>query len=262
MGRYGEPPMRPRHDNSLWAILVIAIGALFLLQNIGIFTFARIGDFWPMWIAAWAAIQLTRCRDPRGQIWPLTMIVVCVLLTLGNLGILNVNFGQLWPLFVIAAGIGMLMNRGRTRRDWRVSTGNDPAGRHSWTLNMTAASDEDSRFEGNYLRENVVFSGVSRRIDTATFEGGDLNTTFGELKVDLRGAAISTPDRQAFIETNATFGAIKIRIPETWRAVLQGNAVFGSYEDKTLPPKPVAGVDTPTLVVRGNATFGEVKIEN
>jgi hypothetical protein len=43
---------------------------------------------------------------------------------------------------------------------------------------------------------------------------------------------------------------------------LQGNAVFGAYEDKTIPPRPEAGVEGPTLVVRGGTAFGAVEISN
>ena len=32
---------------------------------------------------------------------------------------------------------------------------------------------------------------------------------------------------------SVTLGAIELRIPESWRVNLQGNAVFGAYEDKT-----------------------------
>ncbi len=118
------------------------------------------------------------------------------------------------------------------------------------------------KFNGNVLRENVAFSGINRRIDSPTFEGADLNCSFGELKVDLRGATISTPNREAIVYINASFGAIKLRIPETWKVVVHGTALFGAYEDKTVPPRPVPGIDPPTVVIRGNAAFGAVEIEN
>jgi hypothetical protein len=66
----------------------------------------------------------------------------------------------------------------------------------------------------------------------------------------------------AVIEANAAFGAIELRVPETWRVSMQGNAVFGAYEDKTIPPRPEPGAETPTLVIKGGTAFGAVIIRN
>ncbi|HWE07292.1 MAG TPA: LiaF domain-containing protein, partial [Rhizomicrobium sp.] len=118
------------------------------------------------------------------------------------------------------------------------------------------------KFSGNIHQVSAVFAGVNRRVDSQTFEGADLNSTFGELKVDLRGATISTPNRQATIRVNAAFGAIKLRVPETWRVIVHGDAVFGAFQDKTVPPRPTPGLDPPTLFIVGNSAFGGVEIEN
>jgi alkanesulfonate monooxygenase SsuD/methylene tetrahydromethanopterin reductase-like flavin-dependent oxidoreductase (luciferase family) len=64
------------------------------------------------------------------------------------------------------------------------------------------------------------------------------------------------------VDANAAFGAIKLRVPETWRVVVHGDAVFGAFEDKTVPPRPGPGIDPPILIITGNAAFGAVEIEN
>lgn len=233
--------------HSLAALLLIAGGALLFLDNLGLVPFASIGAYWPMAISAWGAAMLSRPRHACSLVWPWTLIAVGVLLTLGNLGILRVSIGSLWPLFLIAAGVNMLLKRTFPRLPPRY---------------FTAASESRGRFNGNLLRENAVFSTINRRVDSPGFEGAELNCTFGELKIDLRGAAISTPDRQAVVETSVAFGAIKLRVPETWKVIILGAAVFGAYEDKTVPPRPAPGFDPPTLVIRGNASFGAVEVEN
>jgi hypothetical protein len=43
---------------------------------------------------------------------------------------------------------------------------------------------------------------------------------------------------------------------------MQGSAVFGTYEDKTIPPRPEPGVALPTLIIRGGTAFGSVVIRN
>jgi len=239
---------------ALAAIILIAVGVLLFLDNLNIFPFANFRAYWPMAIAVYGAVLLSRARNASCTVWYWTMIAVGILLTLGNLGILNITFGSLWPIFLIAAGANMLVRRSCP-----------PSGPQSRNFNFASQSGNPSsasQFDDNTLHESVVFSSVKRRITTATFEGAELNSVFGEIKIDLRGANIATPDRRATIEANAAFGAIKLRIPETWRVVVHGTAVFGAYEDKTVPPRPIAGIDPPTLVIKGGASFGAVEIEN
>jgi hypothetical protein len=61
---------------------------------------------------------------------------------------------------------------------------------------------------------------------------------------------------------NAVFGGIEIRVPRTWRVERESAAVFGSFEDKTVPPRPEPGFEPPTLVIRGNAVFGSIEVKN
>ncbi len=237
-------------SSSVAALVLIVVGALWFLDNLGLIPFAHIRAYWPLAISAFGVAQLSRTRAQSGHVWCWTIIAVGVLLTLGNLGILDVSFGTLWPLFLIAGGIGILLNRTRALN------------MKQSTAHFTTGSNAKTTFSGNQLREYAVFSSVNRRIDSLNFEGADLNSTFGEIKLDLRGATISTPNKEATIEANTSFGAIKLRVPETWRVLVRGTAVFGAYEDKTVPPRPGPGIDCPTLIITGSSAFGAVEIEN
>lgn len=248
---------------SIGAIILIAVGAVLFLDNLGLVPFADIRQYWPLAISAWGIALLSRTRGGCGLVWPWTMISIGALLTLGNLHIIRMNAGSIWPIFLIAAGISMLLRR--TGRDWSSRWGSMHDAIHDTGRPRHFFGPGERiyrKFNSNVLRLNVAFGGVNRRIDSPTFEGADLNCSFGELKVDLRGATISTSNHEAIVYINASFGAIKLRIPETWKVVVHGTAVFGAYDDKTVPPRPVPGIDPPTLIVRGNAAFGAVEIEN
>lgn len=238
-------------NGSVWALLLIAGGTLLFLDNLGLWPFAHLSAFWPLAISAFGLAQLSSSRCSSGTIWGVTMLAVGIFLTLGNLGILHVNIGSLWPLFLIAAGANMLL-----KRSWR------PFLPMPLGMPVGASINVRSAAQGNRIHEAVIFSSVNRRIETANFEGGELNCIFGELKIDLRGAVISAPGREAVIEANVVFGAIKLRIPEHWKVLVRGSAVFGAYEDKTVPPRPAPGIDIPTLIVQGGCVFGAVEIEN
>jgi hypothetical protein len=257
MDDYSRPPLNrpirtPRHRQgrtSFVALFLIVAGALMFLDNLGFIP--NIRPYWPLAISVFGFAQLMRPHRPCSVVWPLFEIAVGALLTLGNLGYLHFDIRSQWPLFLIALGVSLLFRRG-----------GPPNWNRRWANNFAAPAFVGGRFDGNILRENAAFSSVNRRVESASFEGADLNATFGELKIDLRGATISTPNREAIIETNASFGAIKLRIPETWRVLVQGGAAFGAFEDRTVPPRPEPGIEPPTVIIRGNATFGAVEIDN
>ncbi len=236
------------------AVVLIVFGALLFLDNLGLIPFAHLRAYWPLVFVAFGVVQLNRRRGTCCIVWPWTMIALGILLTLGNIGLRVVNMRTLWPLFLIAVGLSMLFRR----PGWGRRPGSDrrPYG------NFAPGERFQGRTSDNIHHENAAFASINRRVDSPNFEGADLNVTFGELKLDLRGATISTPNKQAIVETNASFGAIKLRVPESWKIVVEGSAVFGAYEDKTVPPRPVPGIDPPTLIIRGNASFGAVEIEN
>jgi predicted membrane protein len=241
-------PQTPRSPKpATGALILIAIGALLFIDNLNLFPLFRVRALWPLVLSAWGVSMLMRPRRSCSLVWPWTLIAFGILLTLGNLRILPTNMRTIWPIFLIAAGVSMLFRRG-LRGDRTRARCFAPRGQG------ISADDEFS--------VHAVFGAVNRRIDSPNFEGADLSCFCAELKVDLRGATISTPNREAILETHAAFGAIKLRVPETWKVLVQGNAAFGAIEDKTVPPRPVPGVDTPVLIIRGSAAFGAVEIEN
>ena len=242
-----------RHQGSLGAVILIAIGVMLFLDNLGFIPNMR--PYWPLALTGVGIVMLTRWNS-CSTVWAITLVLAGILVTLGNLGHLHANFGNIWPIWLIAGGVSALLKRGGIGPFGGPWSGPGPF-RHFGPIDNLRR-----KFSGNIHHENAVFAGVKRRIDTQTFEGADFNSTFGELKVDLRGATISTPNRQATIRVNANFGAIKLRVPDTWRVVVHGDAVFGAYEDKTVPPRPTPGIDPPTVFIVGNSAFGGVEIEN
>ncbi len=260
--------------HSFAALILIAVGALLFLDNLGALPFDHVRAYWPLAISAWGAAMLSRARNGSCMVWHLTMIAAGILLTLRNLGIVHASVGALiWPVVLIAAGVCMLFQKSwhgswgcrdgmswqqRRERRWQRRQERWGYGSQQFASSFSSRSNVDS----DQLHQSVVFSSVKRRIDNPNFEGAHFDSVFGEIKVDLRGCTISTPDRRAVVDANAAFGAIKLRIPETWKVLVHGNAVFGAFEDKTVPPRPVAGIDPPTLILTGSAAFGAVEIEN
>jgi hypothetical protein len=85
-------------------------------------------------------------------------------------------------------------------------------------------------------------------------------TVFGGYQVDLRKAAIARSP--AILHANAMFGGIEIRVPRTWRVVLDGLPLLGGYSDETEHPDAQGDAPVPELIVKGFASFGGVVVKN
>ena len=257
MDNYEENPLKmriraalgggPLSAGMIVGLLLITGGALLFIDNLGILPVDIADAFWPLVLLIYSAASWYRARSIAIKVWAATGMIAGVLLLLGTFHIIHATGGILWPLILIATGVVMLIYRLR----WREFTDRFNIG----TSSKTATSQ-------NKLQEVAVFSGVKRRVETPNFEGGELVAVFGSIELDLRWSGISSMNRVVEIEANAVFGGIEIRIPETWKLSIQGHAVFGTYEDKTIPPRPEPGVEMPTLIINGGTAFGAVTVRN
>jgi len=239
--------LRGARPGFIGGALLVVFGTLLFLDNLEILPVSVFGAFWPLVFLGLGVYGFLRSCSVTLRIWSVASFVAGVLLVLDAFHIIRVTMATLWPLGLIATGAVMLVYRMR----WS-----------EFTDRLSFGSNSTSRPLGNTVSELAVFSQVKRRIETQNFEGGDLSSLFGGVILDLRQAGISTPGKIAVLEANAAFGAIELRIPETWRLSLQGSAVFGAYEDKTIPPRPQPGMEIPTLVIKGGTAFGAVVIRN
>jgi predicted membrane protein len=252
---------------SLFALLLIIAGSLLFLENLGLVPLGDIRAYWPLWLVVWGVFIMDKTRSSIGSVWAGALIISGILLILGNLQIIRVNGGIVWPVMLIAFGVTMLMRPAQfgewqgqirlaalERRKARRARFQGAFGNRSF-----GNSDE---FHGNQLHEAVIFSSVSRRVDTQQFEGGTLGAVFGSIEIDLTSASITSPQRMACLKASAVFGGIEILVPRTWKVDMKSAAVFGGCEDRTLPPRPEAGFEPVTLVVTGGAVFGGIQIRN
>ena len=239
-----------RRYGSAFALILIVMGTLLFLDNLGLLPIKHIEAYWPLALVVWGALIIEHRRNAQAVIWALTVAATGVLLVLGNLHILHVTAGVIWPLLLIAFGAMMLVSRGEwPKPEWSTAC-------RDW------GSKRQARFFGDRLAESVIFSSAERRVEARISEGGKLEAVFGGIELDLTGATISTPDRRATITADAVFGGIEIAVPRTWRVARTGSAVFGAFEDKTIPPRPEPGVEPPMLLLKGAAVFGAVIVKN
>ena len=232
-----------------WGLAIVAIGTIFLLDQMGIVSAAHIFQFfWPAILIFFGVEGLVFCSGP-GRFWGSFLTLAGVVLLLSNLGYLHIRWSMFWPLAIILWGLWILSR----------SLGGGSSWGTKWVRPLSIGVGEGFASDSPELRTDTVFSTSNRRVTSKDFRGGKLAAVFGELKIDLTEADIEGDE--AVIHLDAVFGAVEIRVPTTWIVASRGAAVFGEYSDRTVHTQP-SGPGAKRLIVKGGAVFGSVVIKN
>jgi Domain of unknown function (DUF5668)/Cell wall-active antibiotics response 4TMS YvqF len=243
-------------------ILMILLGVLLFLDNVGLFNFRDVWRFWPVALIAVGVAKLSESREGvAGRVWASMLIVAGACFLLSSLHIWYVNWNMMWPLALVGFGIMKLVGALEPRAP-EGGSASTPDGVISSGGPSPGAAFSGGTSPENTMREWVTFGGIKRKFDTQNFRGGEAVAVFGGIEVDLRRAGIAPGNHEVIIDANATFGGIDIRVPENWRVMTRGVGIFGGYEDKTIPPRPQEGVDAPKLIIKGYALFGGITVKN
>jgi len=238
------------------ALVLIAIGGIFLLSNFNLLHGRDVWDFWPVILLIYGAFRLADSPDPHGRAVGGIMLAAGSIFLANNLGLFPFNVWDMWPLLLIGLGVYMLIERsgGANLAEW----GN--RGPWLWGWHGPRGRDWGMRRGRWASHESAVFGGGKRRVTNDNFQSAKYDAVFGGFEIDMRGAQIQ--GESATIEVNAVFGGIEVKVPVNWSVVMQGAGVFGGFVDSTEQPNPAVVRDIRTLFVRGGAVFGGVEIKN
>lgn len=217
-------------------VLIVFIGVLLLLVT----TDTIESDILWAWIPAafvllglWALVR----SGFRNIVGPIMLIAVAGAFLLRTIGVIEAGtISTYWPAFIILFGILVIVNRSRKRR----------------FVKIEGISADTTGSVG-------VFGSDRRRIASDTFATADAVAIFGDGELDLRDSSVPAPP--AVVEATAIFGDVEIRIPSEWKVDLQVMSIFGDTIDRRPRPSESSGDET-TLVVTGNAIFGNIEIRD
>lgn len=118
---------KERHNRvtaAVFGVILIGLGTLFLLDNLGVYEASRLQDYWPVLLIGLGLPGLIAPKNAGDAPWGIVTAGVGVFFLLRNLDVIDWSFGDVWPLFLVLAGV-TLIARSMTNRGGRLPVESD-----------------------------------------------------------------------------------------------------------------------------------------
>jgi predicted membrane protein len=261
--------------------VIIAIGAVLLGLNFGLIpqSVKPILISWQALIVLWGVVSLFRARFFKG----------IILLAAGGFFLVprlqtafpeqfawagNDFLHTYYPLLLIAGGVLLIIywllpdKCRKNRHFWHysyVKTGHECTCGDNCTCEKcncekcNCEKDKKSKKCNCTLDKNVIFAGSDEIYLEEVFRGGEINTIFGGVNLDLRRTTL--PEGETVLELNAVLGGIKLYVPNTWYVEIRANNVCAGFVDnRDVVPENID--KTRKLIIVGSFVCGGGEISN
>lgn len=222
----------------LMGIVLIAIGTLVLLANLGKLPFELdLHHWWPLILIVLGVLHLYNNRNifDFSGLFLVMLGGIFLLVTLGRICWSDV--WRFWPAVLILLGLSIIFRRQPVPL---VLSGRSTAGSGDSTVQVTN-----------------LLSGTERRINSQEFKGGDVHNILGGTKIDLLEARLAAGDWLLTVST--VLGGVEILIPRDWNIEVHPSNMLGGVDDRTRQA-PAAGGGK--LVIKASALLGGIDIKN
>jgi predicted membrane protein len=222
----------------LLGIILIAIGILVLLANLGQLPFAlQLHDWWPLILIVLGVFHLYNNRN----IFDFSGLFLVMLGGVFLLATLKVicwgNIWRYWPAVLILLGISIIFRR--------------------HPVPMVLAGRSAAGSGDSMVQVTNILSGTDRRVTSQDFKGGDVQNILGGTKIDLLEAKLAAGDWLLTVST--ILGGVEIFLPRDWNIEVQPTNMLGGVDDRTRQT-PAAGGGK--LVIKATALLGGIDIKN
>ncbi|MCH7823368.1 MAG: hypothetical protein IH849_01080 [Acidobacteria bacterium] len=234
------------HPRLVVGLFVMALGALFLLDNMRIVDFGDVIRFWPL---APIAIGLTMVLQPRGNTNRGVggfLVVAGTWVLLYDFDIVPYSFWDGWPLVLIGAG-AWLVYRAVVEPEVPTARGSVSPGQPGDAPSVTGDST---------ISAFGFLGGVVRKSTSRAFQAADVTAIMGGCTIDLRDADLGP--ELAVVDAFAFWGGIEVLVPPNWVVINKVLPLLGSAEDITRQT-PEPGKE---ILIRGTVLMGGLEIRN
>ncbi len=235
-------------SNAVLGGIILLVGVLLTLDNVLDFpAFSYLFRLWPLLLVVWGGSMILRRGGTLPKLIGAIIVLGGVALLVSNLTSWDIDFGDLWPLLLIALGLSVMFGArtGSSRVRIMVGPGSGGSGGGS--------NDE-------YIRRWAAMSGLDQKIASRTLRGGELTAVMAGMELDLRDAEMAGEEVE--LEIFALMSGIVLQVPAGWEVINEVMAVAGAVEDKTAGPGDRGGESPRRLVLRGTAVMAGVEVKH
>lgn len=217
--------------NYITGVILVVLGLVFLANQFDILNFGKvIGLLWPL-LLIYLGVR-SFMRRPGVNIGGIILLLLGLIFFVDNLEIFDFGMWNLWPLILVAVGIGMLFNSNRR------------------SINTTSSeSSSDDTFD-----DTIVFWGLDKKMLSRNFKSGKITAIFGGAAINMREAEVVDG---AVIDITAIFGGVEIKAPKNVNIINKGSGILGSFTSSDAE----SNAEGPKLEIRGEAIFGGVEVK-
>lgn len=214
----------------IWGVLLIVLGVGFLLEQMGVFSgfWSLVGYMWPLIFLFFAIISISNKNYSATLIFGLMWMVFQLSAIVGW-----DIWAMLWPLFIIGAGVLVLIRM------------------------YTGEHNKSTKEGNNTFSAMAIFGEAVQKVTGDAFSHGSISAIFGSSTIDLRNASLAK--NGGVIDVFAAFGGVEIVVPKSMRVDSAGTPVLGSWKNTFVSETKANG---PVLKIRGTVVLGGVEVKN
>lgn len=233
------------HPNGMWlGILMIVLGAAFLISRITNFPFAIWDILWP---AALLGIGIAWFIEHR-SLFCLGIAGTGLYFLLNNLGTAvssPIDLNIIWSVALVLLGLDMVLRklfpsvfRSKKPHHQFCRFGANPTGQYD--------------LSNGFLSSETVFGEKHYAVESCEISGADIETVFGSCTMDLSDCTFAA---DAALKVEVVFGHLSLILPPSVKAVFKSESAFSGTN--------IAGVhdaDAVPIVILGKAAFSGLDI--
>ena len=244
---------RVKVSSIVCGLLFLAAGVLLFSFNAGLLPaeYKHVVFSWPMLlIASGFVFFFSRCKWVGGII----LMLIGGFFLLPRLQIEGLEFvsQNAWSIGLIVVGVLVICKTIWSRRFRRHHQCFWP--KNEWRHGCHSHSaTKSSKTESGYIIRDCVFGNIKETIDVQNFKGGDIDSVFSSVELDLSEAQLAEGVNR--LKIDMVFGNIVIYAPIEWNIEIREDSVFGRFVDNR--PKPEGAADeNKLLIISADSVFG------
>ncbi|MBS1771843.1 MAG: hypothetical protein JST82_03210 [Bacteroidetes bacterium] len=233
--------MRNHKGDKIWFGVVVALLGVFLFMKQLNLPYFNFGTLWPIGLIVLGLLIGIKKRFHNHAWWILILIGSAHLIP--EQTIWGASSSDLfWPFMLIIGGVMIALKSNNHRKGWHER------------MQVVTSSE-------NTLNIDVTFGGRKEIVTSKDFKGGNVNTSFGGVEINMVQADSTT--QPMVLNLKVSFGGIELIVPSHWEIQNEIDTTLASVEDhRHIRTATATTEEKKVLVLKGNCSFGSIEIKS